>query len=199
MNFYLSSLDSKKSVLRTVISLLLGIIFCISPNLVPKTLVVILGVAVMFIGIVSFLTLFTNKGGKPVGINYFNLAISLLAGLALLIFPEFFIKLLMVLLGIILIVCGIGQISSFTSVKKWGVHTSFIEYAVAVLLMLLGVVICFNPFSTQTAIFILFGIGSIVYGLVNLVSLIRIRKKLEKQGKKVSHGNIEDVDYTIED
>ncbi len=198
MNFYLSSLDLRKGIIRSVIAVLLGVVFLIAPDLLPKTLVIILGATILFIGIVSFLTIFTKDGGKPVGINYFNLALSLAVGIILLIFPKSFIALLLILLGFILIICGIGQISSLVSVRKWGVRANPFEYIIAGLLILLGIVVCFNPFETQDVIFWMFGIGIIVYGITNLFSLIRIRKNLEKAGKKVSHGNIEDIDYTIE-
>lgn len=198
MNFYLSSLDLHKGIIRSVIAVLLGVIFLIAPDLLPNTLVIILGATILFVGIVSFLTIFTKDGGKPVGINYFNLALSLIVGIVLLLFPDFFVALLMILLGIILIICGIGQISSLTSVRKWGVKANPFEYIIAILLILLGVVICFNPFDTKDVIFWMFGIGAIIYGITNLISLIRIRKNLEKAGKRVSHGNIEDVDYTLE-
>ena len=198
MNFYLSSLDLRKGIIRSVIAVLLGVVFLIAPDLLPKTLVIILGATILFIGIVSFLTIFTKDGGKPVGINYFNLALSLAVGIILLIFPKSFIALLLILLGFILIICGIGQISSLVSVRKWGVRANPFEYIIAGLLILLGIVVCFNPFETQDVIFWRFGIGIIVYGITNLFSLIRIRKNLEKAGKKVSHGNIEDIDYTIE-
>ena len=72
MNFYLSSLDLRKGIIRSVIAVLLGIVFLIAPNLLPNTLVIILGATVLFVGIVSFLTIFTKDGGKPAGINYFN-------------------------------------------------------------------------------------------------------------------------------
>ena len=182
MNFYLSSLDLRKGIIRSVIAVLLGVVFLIAPDLLPKTLVIILGATILFIGIVSFLTIFTKDGGKPVGINYFNLALSLAVGIILLIFPKSFIALLLIL----------------TSVRKWGVKANPFEYIIAGLLILLGIVVCFNPFETQDVIFWMFGIGIIVYGITNLFSLIRIRKNLEKAGKKVSHGNIEDIDYTIE-
>lgn len=198
MNFYLSSLDLRKGIIRSVIAVLLGIIFLIAPDLVSNTLGIILGATVLFVGIVSFLTIFTKDGGKPVGINYFNLALSLAVGIVLLIFPDSFVAFLMFLLGIILVICGIGQISSLVSVRKWGVRANPFEYIIASLLILLGVVVCFNPFDTKNIIFWLFGIGIIVYGITNLISLIRIRKNLEKAGKKVTHGNVEDADYTIE-
>ena len=88
MNFYLSSLDLRKGIIRSVIAVLLGVIFLIAPDLLPNTLVIILGATILFVGIVSFLTIFTKDGGKPVGINYFNLALSLIVGIVLLLFPD---------------------------------------------------------------------------------------------------------------
>lgn len=197
MNFYLSSLDIKKVIIRSVLAIILGGVFCAAPDLAAKTLILILGGSILFVGIVSFLSIFTFKEGRPTGINYFNLALSLLIGLALLIVPEFFINLIMILLGIILVAGGVGQIISLISVRKWGIRSNFTEYLLGVLLLALGVFICFKPAFSNETLFLLFGIGAIFYGITNLIILLRLRKELRKSGKTIVHGNIEDVDYTI--
>ena len=96
MNFYLSSLDLRKGIIRSVIAVLLGVIFLIAPDLLPNTLVIILGATILFVGIVSFLNIFSKDGGKAVVINYFNLALSLIVGIVLLVAGA----------GVL---CGIGQ------------------------------------------------------------------------------------------
>ena len=114
MNFYLSSLDLRKGIIRSVIAVLLGIVFLIAPDLLPNTLVIILGATVLFVGIVSFLTIFTKDGGKPAGINYFNLVLSLIVGIVLLIFPDFFVALLMYFGGtvvtVIIVIAGLAAL-----------------------------------------------------------------------------------------
>lgn len=197
MNFYLSSLDLKRVISRSIIALALGILLCIFPDLAANTLVLIIGGVILFIGIVSFLSIFTFKEGRPTGINYFNLAITVILGLALIIFPDTFIKFIMIIMGILLMIGGLGQLSSLLSVRKWGIRANIVEYILGFILFILGLFICFNPNATASTIFILFGAGSIFYGITNLIILLRLRKAVEKSGKIIVHGNIEDAEYTI--
>lgn len=197
MNFYLSSLDLKRVISRSIIALALGILLCIFPDLAANTLVLIIGGVILFIGIVSFLSIFTFKEGRPTGINYFNLAITVILGLALIIFPDTFIKFIMIIMGILLMIGGLGQLSSLLSVRKWGIRANIVEYILGFILFILGLFICFNPNATASTIFILFGAGTIFYGITNLIILLRLRKAVEKSGKIIVHGNIEDAEYTI--
>lgn len=197
MNFYLSSLDLKRVISRSIIALALGILLCIFPDLAANTLVLIIGGVILFIGIVSFLSIFTFKEGRPTGINYFNLAITVILGLALIIFPDTFIKFIMIIMGILLMIGGLGQLSSLLSVRKWGIRANIVEYILGFILFILGLFICFNPNATASTIFILFGAGTIFYGITNLIILLRLRKAVEKSGKIIIHGNIEDAEYTI--
>lgn len=198
MNFYLSSIDLKKIVIRTTLALLLGLVFCIFPDTSARIFVIILGGAILFIGIVSFLSIFTFKEGKPMGINYFNLALSLILGIALLVKPDFFINLLMILLGIILAIAGIGQILSLASVRKWDIRPSIGEYLLGVILLALGIFICCMPGFSNATLFFLFGLGAVFYAITNLAVLLHIRKKIKKSGKKIINGNIEDAEFVLE-
>lgn len=199
MNFYLSSIDLKKIIIRTTLALLLGLVFCIFPDTSARIFVIILGGAVLFIGIVSFLSIFTFKEGRPMGINYFNLVLSLILGIALLVKPDFFINLLMILLGIILAIAGIGQILSLASVRKWNIRPSIGEYLLGVVLLALGVFICCMPDFSNATLFFLFGLGAIFYSVTNLAVLLHIRKKIKKSGKKIINGNIEDAEFVMAD
>lgn len=197
MNFYLSSLDLKKVITRSAITLILGILLCIFPSLAINTIILILGGTILFVGIVSFLSIFTFKEGRPTGINYFNLAITTILGLAMIIFPETFVRFLMAILGILLMIGGLGQISSLISVRKWGITSNAAEYILGILLFVLGLLVCINPKFMADSILVVFGAGAIFYGITNLIILLRLRKAVEKSGKVIVHGNIEDVDYTI--
>lgn len=198
MNLYLSSLDLGKIILRTVLALLIGLVFCLFPDTSARVFVIVIGASILFVGIVAFLSIFTFKGGRPAAYNYLNLAVSLAVGIALLAKPDFFIHLLMFLLGIILALGGIGQIASLASVRKWGIKANLAEYLLGFLLLGLGIFVCFYPGFTNNTLFVLFGLGAIFYAVTNFAVLLHVRSLIRKSGKKLVNGDIEDVDYTIE-
>ncbi|MCM1531665.1 MAG: DUF308 domain-containing protein [Bacteroides sp.] len=196
MNFFISAFDAKKSTTRSVLFILAGLFFCFFPNLTPNLFVVITGGIILFIGAVSFLSLFMNSR-KPAGMNYFNLGLSLVVGLALIIAPGFWVKFVMILLGIFLAVCGISQLASLMGIRKSGVKTNAAEYVLGAVLLFLGIFICFRPIASEQAMMILVGCGCIFYGLTNLLFLLQIRAQLKKSGKHIVNDTIEDVDFEI--
>ncbi len=199
MTMYLSSLDFKKIAIRSVLAILVGVFFCTFPRLSADLIFYVLGGAILFTGIVSFLTVFTRKDIRPGGMQYFNLFLSLLVGLSLLVTPHSFVRLLMILLGLIIVFSGVAQIVSLWSLRKWSVRPTFVEYIFALLLIILGCFICTYPDYTNGILFTWFGIGCIFYGLTNLFISLHMRSRLKKAGKNITRGVIEDIEFELED
>ncbi len=196
MNIFLSAFDLKKSTVRSVLLILAGLFFCFFPNLTPQLLVTITGGIVLFIGAVSFLSVLTS-GNKLAGMNYFNLGLSLVVGLALILAPGFWVKFVMILLGVFLAVCGISQLASLISISRSGIKPSAAEYILGALLLFLGVFICFRPIALEQTLMIWVGCGCIFYGITNLIMLLHIRSKLKKAGKHIVNDTIEDIDFEL--
>lgn len=190
MDFYLTSLNLKKMIVRACVFLLLGLLFCIFPYLSANMLVMVVGGAILFTGLVAFVSHFTNKDARVGGMAYFNLALSLAVGIAMLAAPSFFIGFFIILLGIILIGTGLSQIIALAGARRQNVKVRFWEYLFGVLWMICGIVICFHPFATTATIFLFFGIGCILYAVSDLILLLHLRREI----KKVA-GSIQDVKY----
>lgn len=196
MNFYASSFDLKKSIVRSICAVLIGLFFCFFYDIATDLLIVILGGSILFIGAVNFLSAFTRTR-KPTSTNYFNLALSLIVGIALMVSPEFWKGFIMVLLGILIVFCGLAQLISLIGIRKYGVKPNIAEYILGLLLFCLGIFICFNPIESNQTLMILFGAGCIFYGLTNLFMLLHVRSQLKKAGKRIVNDAIEDIDYEL--
>ena len=103
---------------------------------------------------------------------------SLLFGLWLMIMPAFFVGILMYVLGAVLVLAGISQIVNLSAARSWTVVPGGFF---VVLVLIAGVVVLFNPFTAATVPFIILGVSSIVYGLSDLVNIIRFRQKKDIQ------------------
>ncbi len=183
MSFYLTSFNLKKMIVRASVFLLLGLLFCIFPGTSARMLVMAVGGAVLFTGIVAFATIFSVKDARPRVLDYFNLVLCLAVGVALLVSPMSFIKFFMIVLGLILVGTGLSQIVALAGARRWNVKVRFWEYLFGLAWMILGVVICFYPATASSTIFLLFGIGCILYALSDLVLSLYLRRQIEKVGE----------------
>ncbi len=82
----------------------------------------------------------------------------------------------MYLLGVLLMLAGITQVSALVSARKW-TEVPFGFYIVPILILLAGLVVLFNPFTVASTAFMLLGITSMVYGLAEFVNYMKFRQK----------------------
>lgn len=140
---------------------------------------------VMAIGVLFTLPAMISLGiylaGKKSGVTLPIMGIgSLLFGLWLIIMPDFFATLLTYVLGFILLVGGVQQLSWLQLARSWK-RVSPYYYVVPVLILLAGLVALFNPGGVQRTAFLIIGGASLFYALQELISQLLLRKK-EAQG-----------------
>ena len=95
------------------------------------------------------------------------------------IMPEFFVNILMYLLGALLVLGGLSQLINFIFVRQ-AVKVPLLFYLVSVLILASGVVILFNPFQAATVPFIVLGVTAIVYAVNDLIRLLFYHRKRNK-------------------
>ena len=146
------------SIIRCICALVLGVLLVAWPEAAILYLVITIGALFLVPGLFSVFGYLTR--GKQNGMSFPIAGLgSLLFGLWLMIMPAFFVGILMYVLGAVLVLAGISQIVNLSA----------------------GVVVLFNPFTAATVPFIILGVSSIVYGLSDLVNIIRFRQKKDIQ------------------
>lgn len=166
------------SLIRSIAALVLGLLLIIWPDIAINYLVITVGILFFVTGLISLIGYFTRNKDKGKSTFPLEGAGSLLFGLWLIIMPAFFINILMYVLGFILILAGIQQIASLVSAKKW-TKVSFGFYIVPILILIAGIVVIVNPFDVASAAFMVLGITSLIYGLAELITNFKFRKRLE--------------------
>ena len=97
----------------------------------------------------------------------------------LVIMPGFFADLLTFVLGFVLVLGGVQQISSLSVARRWmPVHAGF--YVVPVLILLAGLVALVNPTGVRSTAFIVIGVTSLVYAVSELVNWFAFTRKRPK-------------------
>ena len=92
--------------------------------------------------------------------------------------PEFFTAFFMYCLGFLLVLGGITQIISLVNIQR-NIPISLYYYITPILILIAGIITVLNPFETQDAILIMFGICAIIYGITELVNYYKIDEEHE--------------------
>lgn len=197
MNFISSAVNYKSAIIRSVLAIIIGVLFCIFPNDMAGYSVILLGAVILLGGIISFAANRIYQRNTPISNSgLIQLVLTLLIGMLVIFQYEFFAKFIMYCLGFLLIVGGGGQFAIILGsrrILKAGIP--FTAYLMPLVLMAVGLLVCFNPFQSQEILFIIFGISAIFYGVNDLFTQIRLRKALKKMGKVIRNGDVEDVDF----
>lgn len=97
-------------------------------------------------------------------------------GAWLLLSPAFFLTLLMVLLGLLLLFVGFYQLVTLLMARR-GVRVPLPMYVVPLLLLVAGVIVIANPFEAAGVPFLIVGVAAILSGVSELVAKIYISRR----------------------
>lgn len=167
------------AMLRGIAALLIGILLVFWSQNAVTYLIMAVGCLFLIPGLLSLLAYFRQtspEGNRSFGWSQVLGIGSILFGLCLIVSPVFFEKSLMYALGIILSYAGLSEIIQLTVARQWTrVPAGF--YVTPVLVMLVGIFILFNPIESANVSFIILGIGCMVYGLSDMVNVIKFRRR----------------------
>lgn len=176
------------AVISSLCALIIGVLLIVWPDVAVNYLVITVGVLFLLPGLLGLFSYFASAGRRrEAGIRQAFPVIALgssLFGLWLMIMPEFFIGILMYVLGVLLVLGGISQLVNFASARAY-IHVPAGVYVLPSAILVTGIVVLFNPFQAATVPFIVLGAASVVYALTDLFRLLRFRRK--------RNGQIEDI------
>lgn len=176
--------SSSFAVIGCLCVLAVGILLIAYPGVVANYLVVTIGILFLIPGVIGMYsclrTLLKQEEDKRKVVAPLIVSVgSLLFGLWLIIMPQFFIGIMMYVLGVVLVLCGLSQLIRFVSVRQ-SCHVPFLLYVIPVLEFSVGLVVLFNPFATAEVPFIVLGAAFVVYALTDLLRILRY-KAVEKE------------------
>jgi uncharacterized membrane protein HdeD (DUF308 family) len=171
-------------IIRSIIALLLGLAIVIWPNVAVDAFVRVLGAVMILIGGVSLGINFLGK--ERLGFLFaFSGIISVVFGIVLLVFPDFFVNLLSYLFGILMLFFSIGEIATLLSAGKY-TKVKFAFYVIPILLFLCGIFMIVNPMEAVKTVFIIFGLAMILYAFIEFVMSIKFRKVFKEAEEEVA-------------
>ena len=171
------------SLFSSLSALVIGILLVVWPGEAVTYLVITIGVLFLLPGLMGIFAVLTRSGAKGFSLPIVSIGSSLL-GLWLILMPGLFVSILMYVLGALLILAGISQISNLFSLRRQG-SFSVIVFVLPLLVVIAGLLVLTNPFEAASIPFIILGLSAIVYSLTDLFRFVRY--------KRTSKANVTDV------
>ena len=183
------------SLMRAVCALVIGMILVMFPDQASNYFVITIGVIFLVPSLISIIAYLTNGKKKQQRFPIEGIG-SLLFGLWLIIMPHFFSNLLTIILGFILLMGGIQQLASVSTLRAL-VKVSYRYYVVPTLILIAGLVALFNPTGVQRTAFIIIGISCMVYAFsefFNWFIFTRLQQKSTLTEQRKVNIDIEDAE-----
>ena len=158
--------------LKGIIVLILGIICLANPSTALTAIAVYLGILALLGGVIIIVMSLRNKGNYWqfwVGEGIFNLVI----GLLMVSFPRAAIGVIIVLISLWIIAMSIVQVVTYNAMKNVGYRSPMLIFT-AVLSLVIGLLLLFNPFEGARIVAIVLGIYAIIYGISSLYLSFRL-------------------------
>lgn len=169
-----------RSVLvRSLCVLTLGILLVVYSGQVSRWLVMACGVLFILPGVLAVLSGIRSRGRRETSLIYPLVGIgSILFGTVQLIFPHLFFEALHYVLAIALLILPLVQLYGFWQMHRFGVSASWICILLPVVCVGIGVYVLFARQFDETdhLPLLLTGIGFIIYALLEMWSIILVRK-----------------------
>lgn len=179
--------NMKKTLLTSsTIYIFLGIIMIVFPKFVNDFFSTIVGVLILLFGI-SQVTIYSSKKSYS-GIVKVTLGLGIIgiaAGLYILLNPKFITSIIPLISGLIIMVNALNKIKQAAELraskyKKWW-HTLIS----AIILLILGIILIYDPFKAVEVIIRVLGIILIVDGIYDISTVVSYSKEVSKVVKTI--------------
>lgn len=162
------------SILWGIAMAILGLYMFVNPGSSAYTITVAVGWVLTIAGICALVGAFTHWSVILSTIDLYSGALSLLFGMLILAWPQFFVAWIFILLGIYIIAAGFSMLAGTNALHVLGVNGSGAGMALAVLTIVLGVLVIMSPFTMANIAMSICGIALVYTGIVHMAEGARI-------------------------
>ena len=168
--------SKKEKIISAVLYIVFGVLFIIIPGIIAKSFTTFIGIALLAFGLYKLTFSLMNR----VGYGYISSALLLILGLVIILNHSAASNVILLLIGFSVTFMGINKlVYSFmlkNTYKYWYVNT-----IIGALILALGLVMCFNPFSTMNVFIIILGVALTIYGITKLISAFNKKEEIKEE------------------
>ena len=171
------------SIIFSIIFILIGAFLLARPDDAIHLVSYALGIILLLWGLISMVQFFTDKESQ----NYLEFGFIVgvfvfIFGIIIIIKPETIASIIPLLLGIWMLINGVTKLSyALTLNKNKNAAGSII---ISVLIVILGILLIFNPFAGAKTLVQILGIIIIIYSILDLAECLAIKKISKKDEKE---------------
>ena len=165
----------------------LGVCLVLSPDLSRIWICRLLGGALLITGAVYVISHFVKSKGAAVVFQYDLILGVVLAivGVWLLTTPDLIVTFIQYILGVILVVHGLIDLQGAWNLRSGDAPQWWSAFLFALITLVLGGVVIWNPFASINALLMLVGIALIYDGVSDLIILFHLTRTFKKARKAV--------------
>lgn len=171
-------------VLTVLLTIAMGIVLIIYPDTTGKVLCYLVGAVLLIHGILNLVRYFTREEGSF--FLRYELIVGIVlcaAGIFMLMRPEIVVMLIPMILGFYILIDGAANMRRALEMRKLGFSKWWSALLAAILQLVLGAVMAWNPFEAAQMTLMFIGIVLLYQGISDFVILFLVgrgRKKMEK-------------------
>lgn len=180
--------EIKKSILVTdLIYIMIGLIMAIIPGFLSNFICYVMGIIIVLFGSTRILRYIELK--KKTNLSNIMLVIGIIAlilGIVIIVNPEGVTSIIPFIIGIYVFVLGLTKINQALEFRENNYNGWSPTMISAVLLLLLGIIVIFNPFEALTVVIRLVGIAFIINSLYDLYNVYNYNKGFKDLKKDIN-------------
>ena len=164
------------SMITSILAIIVGLVLIFLPTVSNKVVGIIVGVIILVFGINAIYKYFHRDGAKLYSLNIvFGVLYSIL-GVVIILYPYSVMEFVTVCLGIFIIINGATKVNYGIWLKKGSEDSWLVTLVTGIFLVVLGIMLVFNPFSALT-LTQLSGAFLMIVGVLNVSDTILFKKR----------------------
>ena len=164
------------SLITAILSIIVGLILIFLPAVSNKVVGIIIGVIILAYGITAIYKYFHRDGAKIYTLNIIFGVLYSILGVVIILYPYSVMSFVTVCLGLFVIINGATKINYGIWLKRGNEDSWLVTLVTGIFLVVLGIMLVFNPFSALTLTQIS-GAFLIIVGILNVSDTILFKKR----------------------
>jgi uncharacterized membrane protein HdeD (DUF308 family) len=179
--------NMKRSLITSSsINIILGIIFILFPAFVNDFFSTIVGLLILLFGVYQIVSYASKKSYNVMSKVTLGLGIiGVFIGMYILLNPKFITSIIPLVSGLIIVINALNKIKQSSEFKASNYSKWWYNLISAIILLILGLILIYNPFKAVELIIRIFGIILIIEGIYDLITITSYSKEVKKVIKTI--------------
>lgn len=183
-----------QSILMGLLFVLVGMVLILNPESVARTICFTVGSIIMIVGIIDIIVYFLTDFKNNMQQNKLVLGILLLVvGIFFIAGYKIIVSIIPLVMGILILFNGVMKLQTALNAAKMKSNGWGYLLGIAIVVIILGAVIIFNPFGTAAMVLRVAGVCLVFSGVMDIINMVYMSRKMSDYIKDMEALN-QDID-----